>query len=233
MPPSTVEMLERWNYTALKIPKCQSLSEPVSCHPDMLFSVLGERRVLTDRVYFESNTAFFDRLIGYGVEVSISQGCLSEKYPCDILFDAIKTDSLLVGNLKFTAPELFVQGVKTVNVKQGYALCSTLLLDGAAISADAGICKTLSENGYDILKITPGDIQLPGYGCGFVGGASAVLSEERVVVFFGDVYSHKDGEKIVAFCEKHGYKVCQDKVLPLTDYGGVKVFDVFDKLKTE
>ena len=188
-----------------------------------LFSVIGKRHIITDKEYFCENADFFSRLSEKGVRISVSEKSLSEKYPSDVLFDAIRTEKLLIGNLKYTAPELFGEGVKAINVKQGYALCSTLLLSGAAVSADKGVSDALCENGCDVLRITSGGIRLDGYGYGFIGGASAVLEREKAVLFFGNVYGHADGERIVRFCEDKGYKVYCDENTPLTDCGGVKV----------
>lgn len=216
------EVLENFGYTVMRVPSCDALSAPVSLHPDMLFSALEDGSLLTDRNYFINNAPFFDELQEAGVKIVTSERALSAEYPSDILFDAIKTDKLLVGYLKYTAPELFSDGVRAVNVKQGYALCSTLLLENAAISADAGICRALGENGYKVLKISPGGIALNGYGCGFIGGASAVLNDSKTAVFFGNLSAHTDGEEIISFCREQGYKVYFDARLPLTDFGGAK-----------
>ena len=223
VPSSITDLFTDFGYDAMQIPKCSLIDEAVSAHPDMLFSVLGEGCVITDSGYFAENRAFFDTLARRAVTVKLSERALTKKYPGDVLFDAIRTEDLLIGNLKHTAPELFGAGVRAVNVKQGYALCSTLLINGAAVSADLGICSALRENGYDVLQITPGEILLNGYAYGFIGGASAVLERERAVLFFGNVYKHPDGEKIVRFCEGKGYRVYYDKDTPLTDCGGVKI----------
>lgn len=216
------EVLENFGYTVMRVPSFGALSAPVSFHPDMLFSVLEDGSLLTDRNYFINNGLFFEELQKAGIKIVTSEKLLSAEYPSDILFDAIKTDKLLVGNLKYTAPELFSDGVRTVNIKQGYALCSTLLMENAAISADAGICKALGENGYTVLKISPGGIALNGYGCGFIGGASAVLNDCKTAVFFGNLSAHTDGEKIISFCREQGYTVYFDARFPLTDFGGAK-----------
>lgn len=223
LPKPTVRIFNDLQYDAVFVPKCRFLSPAVASHPDILFSVIGERQILTDYNYLKENEAFFQTLAEKGVEITACKQRLSEKYPCDVLFDAIKTDRLLVGNLKYTAPELFVGSAKAVNVKQGYALCSTLLMENAAVCADKGICSVLSENGYNVLQITPGDILLEGCDYGFIGGASAVLEDIKTVVFFGNVRAHPDGEKIISFCRKNGYAVCFDESLPLTDYGSVKI----------
>ena len=223
MPSCVTDILENLSYQIIKIPKCRSLSHEVASHPDMIFSVLGERHLITDKNYFESNGDFFDVLAEKGVRISVSEMVLAAKYPSDILFDAIKNDRLLIGNLKYTAPELFSEKAVTVNVKQGYALCSTLLMKGAAVCADEGICNALRENGYDVLQISAGNIALDGYGYGFIGGASAALEDEKAIVFFGDIFGHPEGKEIVDFCEKHGYKTLYTAKTPLTDLGGVKV----------
>ncbi len=222
LPEKIAEIFKGLRYDVAYVPKCNYLSPAVASHPDMLFSVIGERALLTDYNYFEDNRSFFEALSQKGVKISFSEKRLSEKYPLDVLFDAIKSEKLLVGNLKHTAPELFSEDAKQENVRQGYALCSTLLMKSAAVSADAGICKALGENGYNVLRIAEGDIELKGYGHGFIGGASAVLEDIKAVVFFGNIDAHKDGDRIVSFCKDNGYTVYCEKSLPLTDYGGVK-----------
>lgn len=207
----------------IDIPKSMVLSEAVSSHPDMLFSVIDEKTLLTDKSYYNENKTFFKTLEESGVKILCSEQSLSGKYPGDVLFDAIKTEKLIVGRLDFTAKELFSEKIKAFNVKQGYALCSTLLLKGAAVTADKGICRVLENNGYDVLKISEGGIKLDGYDYGFIGGASAVLETQKTVVFFGNVKKHKDGERILAFCEKHGYKTVFSEEDELSDMGGVKV----------
>lgn len=223
LPKEITELFKELGQCVFYVPECNNISPVVSSHPDMLFSVIGERRLLTDSRFYEGNKSFFESVSEKGVKITLSEKNLSEKYPHDILFDAIKTDRLLVGNLKYTAPELFDEGVKAVNVRQGYALCSTLLMKNAAVSADKGICSALSENGYNVLQITEGDILLKGYGHGFIGGASAVLEDIKTVVFFGNIQAHRDGERIVSFCKENGYTVRFNESLPLSDYGGVKI----------
>ena len=222
IPKGISEILETLRYEVMRIPESHVLAKPVALHPDMLFSLVGKRTILTDKAYCLSNAAFFKALEEKGVKVTVSKSSLSEKYPLDILFDAIKTEKLLIGNLKYTAPELFSDGITCVNVKQGYALCSTALLKDAAITADKGIADALEENGYDVLRISPGGIALNGYDFGFIGGASAVLEDAKAVVFFGDIKRHPSGNDIILFCKKNGYKVYFDDSFPLTDYGGAK-----------
>ena len=206
----------------LCVPPCKSLAVPVQFHPDMLFAALGDRCILTDRGYAEDNAEFFSHLEGL-VDIKFSESSLAPEYPRDILFDAAINGDMLFGRLEYTAPELLEKYTVKIDVKQGYARCSTVMLSDAAISADRGLCDKISDCGLDVLRISEGNITLSGYGYGFIGGASAVLEQIKTVVFFGDVSAHPDGEKITAFCEEHGYRVLYPKNEPLCDHGSVQV----------
>ncbi len=210
------------DYETLCVPPCKGLAYPVRSHPDMLFSALKDGSLLTDKAYREDNAEFFSRLEKL-TEIRVSERALSPEYPNDILFDAAHNGDTLFGRLEYTAPELLADYPIKKNVKQGYARCSTLMLLNGALSADGGLCDAFASCGLDAMRISDGNITLPGYGYGFIGGASAVLEREKTVVFFGDVTAHPDGKKITAFCEEHGYKVLYPKGEPLCDHGSVQL----------
>ena len=210
------------NYETLCVPPCKGLAYPVRSHPDMLFSALKDGSLLTDKAYREDNAEFFSRLEKL-TNIRVSERVLSPEYPNDILFDAARNGDMLFGRLEYTAPELLSDHPIKKNVKQGYARCSTLMLSNGAVSADGGLCDAFVSCGLDAMRIFGGNITLPGYGYGFIGGASAVLEREKTVVFFGDVTAHPDGKKITAFCEEHGYKVLYPSGEPLCDHGSVQL----------
>ena len=110
--------------------------------------------------------------------------------------------------------------IPTVNVNQGYTRCSVLLIGNrAAVTADRGIADALQKDGAEVLLIAPGHVTLPGFDCGFIGGAG--FCDGDTVYCFGDITRHPDFEKIKALCVKHNSKIeilCADK--PLTDLGG-------------
>lgn len=208
-------------HETLCVPLCKSLDTPVCSHPDMLFFALKGGVLLTDRAYKEGNAEFFSRLEEI-VEVRVSGEALAPKYPRDILFDAARNGDILFGRLEYTASEILAEHAVRKDVKQGYARCSTLMLENGAISADKGLCKSFAGCSLDVLNVSEGGIALPGYDRGFIGGASAVLERDKTVVFFGDVTRHPDGEKITAFCKEHGYEVMFPKGEELCDNGSVQ-----------
>ena len=111
-----------------------------------------------------------------------------------------------------------------VNVAQGYAKCSTLLLDEAVITADTGIYRAAKERGIDALLISPGNIGIEKYDTGFIGGASAKIAEGKVAVF-GNIEKHPDGENILGFAKKHDTQIISLGHSALFDYGGIVCAD--------
>lgn len=135
-------------------------------------------------------------------------------------------NNTLYGNLSSIDTNLLdyciKNNIKTVNVNQGYARCSTLVLNNnAAVTSDLSIEKALKNNGVEVLLISSGNIVLDGYNYGFIGGASGKI-DENTVAFFGDIENHPDYNNIENFCWKHNVSIkviCKD--IPLTDIGGI------------
>ncbi len=219
LPDIICKYFEKSGYGCVRLPSHAHLDAPVASHPDMLFSLLADGTVLTDACYLEAN----QHLNELPVKFKASSVSLDKKYPHDIAFDALVLGDTVYGKLDFIAPEIRQSAKKEVNAAQGYTLCSTLVTDRCAVTADDGIYKVLTENGVPALKISPKGVQLDGYSCGFIGGASAFDAENNRVVFFGDLKEHPDCKKITDFLKKHGHIIHFFEGLPLKDYGGAKL----------
>lgn len=148
-------------------------------------------------------------------------------YPENVLLNCLYLGNKLYGRLDAVdpvVPEYCAEhGIETVNVKQGYARCSTLVInENAAVTADKSIEKALKNNGVKVLLISPGHIRLEGFNYGFIGGAG--FSDNGKTFFFGDITKHPDFNKIKAFCDDYNSKLeilCNTE--PLTDIGGVVI----------
>lgn len=196
-------------YEIRKLPPCADLPSPVASHADMLVGVIDGRPVVT-RAYYRENEALFS-----GCDPVVTDETYGERYPNDVLLNFIDTENAVVGYKKAVTKTV---NKPVINVKQGYARCSTLICRDFAVSADKGILSALESLGYDTLQISPGNIVLPGYGYGFIGGAS--FADGDTVYFFGSLSHHPDGDKISAFIEKRNVKTVEFTGGPLTDYGG-------------
>ena len=182
-------------------------SGPLSCHPDMFMCKLGVSDDAEIIRYFTQN-----------------ETRLSSEYPHDIPFNAACTGKYFIHNLKYTAPVLLKRaeelGLEMVNVRQGYAKCSTVIVDeDSVITYDRGLGRACSQAGMNVLIITPGHVLLPGYDTGFIGGASGRIGD--TVIFNGDLSAHPDSDQVIRFIEERGLRVRWFPEWPLTDIGSV------------
>lgn len=149
-----------------------------------------------------------------------------KKYPENILLNFLFLNNTLYGKLSAIDKNLLdfceENNIKTVNINQGYARCSTLVLnEKAVITSDLSIEKALKNDGVEVLLISSGNIILDGYNYGFIGGASGKI-DDNTVLFLGNVTNHPDYRRIENFCENHNISIkiiCKD--MPLTDIGGI------------
>ena len=108
-----------------------------------------------------------------------------------------------------------------VDVRQGYARCSSAVVDGrSVITADPGIAAALMKLGdVDVLTVEPGHVLLPGFDYGFIGGASGRVGDE--LIFSGDLSAHPDFRAIEAFADQRGVRLKCFPEFPLTDIGSI------------
>lgn len=213
--------LKKLGYTVIFSDDIKVFAEPERKHTDMQILkidntvfLLRECNCLCDKLAID--------------DVILCDKSVGEKYPRNILLNFLYLNNVLYGKVSAIDPNLkkfcLDNGIKIVNVNQGYTRCSTLVIsENAVITADTSIEKVLIENGVEVLKIAEGNIVLDGYNYGFIGGASGIIDD--VIVFFGDVTRHHDFYKIQSFCLKHNKKIqiLAKETMPLTDIGGIVV----------
>ena len=198
---------------------------PIRSHADTLIFAL-EDKIFVSRTYFEKNRTLFGELEKRGYEIITCERELGGEYPEDIAFNVATVGNYAFGRFDFVAQEikreLVDRGYALIDVKQGYAKCSTAIIgDNAIITADSGIAKKAAALGIDVLKVSAaeGAIELDGYGYGFIGGACALF--ENTLYSCGNIELHPDYEAIKAFCYAHGVSLCSLTDGKLYDVGGI------------
>lgn len=161
---------------------------------------------------------------------------LGRNYPGNIIYNAVCTGKYFIHNLKYTDPQLLEaaglwheagfpgQPFIKVNVKQGYTRCCCLPVDDSSfITSDRGIARSLEAAGACVLTISEGNIALPGFEYGFIGGCTGhlIIDGRRTVVFNGDLSSHPDYEKIAAFIKDRDLDLKYFNDYTLTDIGSI------------
>ena len=203
---SSLSALEGMGFDVILMPPADYLQQGVASHTDMLIFI-GFGRLYCHERYYLQNKELIDKIVEISnLDLSVSDEPTGEKYPLDVLFNACILGNMLVCNQntvsKLIINEAKKQGMRIVNVPQGYTKCSVCVVsEDAVITADKTIAEACSNEGIDVLLVSEGHISLPPYNFGFIGGASGTNSDK--VLFCGSIDSHPDGDKIKRFCEKH------------------------------
>ena len=198
------EYLERSGAKVITVEDFPSLGTGVSSHPDLMMCKMG---------------AAPDSPIVFASSVP------SGPYPENAAYCALVVGRYFIHRLDITAPPLMAAalklGLKLIDLRQGYAKCSSVAVDDhSLITADPGMISALSGlPELQVLPISPGHVELPGYKCGFLGGASGRVGD--TIIFNGDLEFHPDHSAIISFIEKRGLKVKYFPGFPLMDIGSI------------
>ena len=173
---------------------------------------------------------------------------LGQKYPEDIIYNALCTRDYFVHMLSESDPDMMnammlwresivsasedTEQMKVIGVSQGYSRCTCLPVDNSSfITADAGLANALESQGASVLTIKPGSILLPGFDYGFIGGCAGHIyidnlmdpdgPSQRAIVFNGDLSRHPDFEKICDFIKSRNIYPVYFEDYPLEDIGSI------------
>ena len=190
--------LEKHGADALWLPDAPGADGRLAGHADLSMLHLGGGRLLS-----ACGAGINARLEALGFDV-IEVPEPGAAYPGDCALNACIAGGRLFHRLDISAKaalDAFPPEAR-VNIAQGYAKCCTSVADERSIiSSDRGIALAARRAGLDVLEISPGYIELEGFGCGFIGGASFKLSR-GVMAFTGDMKSHPDWSEIELFLRR-------------------------------
>lgn len=196
--------LLKLGYDILICPPSHNLYYAVCGHPDMLLHIIDDKNII---VHKNMSQDFIKELNLLNINVLFSNSSLKNKYPFDIVLNAVNFSDYFVHYTKYTDKNLLEimdkKGKNLLSVKQGYTKCSTAIIsDHAIITSDTSIAKLLSNENIDVLLLPPGDISLPGLDYGFIGGTCGLI-EDNVLAFFGDLEFYAYGNDVLKFLKKH------------------------------
>jgi len=212
--------LQKLGYTVIETKKISNLYAAVDGHTDMqLFKA--------DNFLISAQETFDYYKDIFGDNVICGSKKLSDKYPDDVLYNAACVSDFIICNKVYIAKEIIefaTQARKNIlNVRQGYARCSTAIVGkNAVVTADKCIAQICIDNNIDVLRIEPGYIELKNMNYGFIGGCCGML-DENTIAFNGELRSHPQYKKIVCFCKNHRVDVIELKKGPLEDIGSILV----------
>ncbi len=223
-PAASLSRLGELGFEIISLPRADHLAEPVSAHPDMLI-FMGLGGLFCHNIYYHSNKEIIDVLAKKtGLELVLSNEQTSAEYPYDVLFNCVLLGDKLLCNVntvsKLILERAKLQGLEIIHTNQGYTKCSVCKVDNnAIITSDKSIYKACATRVVDVLLVSPDGVELDGYSCGFIGGASG--NDGKNIYFCGNISLHPDGEKIVEFCKSHGKNVISLSDEALYDVGSI------------
>lgn len=210
----------------LKIEPCSFLPRGIASHADLQLIHLGNNKVAFSSL--SDNNQELLRLSGFE---TYDAEPLGAEYPYDCKLNSAIFGKFILLNEKAAAPVLLSyaesRNLTVIPTRQGYSNCSVLIAaKDAVITADEGIANTLKDYEIDVLKINPGNIFLPGFDTGFIGGVGGLI-EKGIMGTAGSLSCLKnDGENVISFlrnrniyCENLGGHELRDigGILPLCE----------------
>ena len=226
--PQLKESLIDRGYSIIDLPRFSLLSAPVSVHPDMLFSCIGDK-IITSKDYYTTAHAQLD-FIADRSNASVITDPHSDYscYPHEARFNVLCLGIYVLGNKRAASPiildECKNQAKTFIHVNQGYARCSTAICGKGIITSDPTIFEACSRLDIPSLKISAGGIELPGYEYGFIGGASGYCEEANTLYFNGDITKHTDHNAILSFADTCAVNIVSLGDWRLFDCGGMFFF---------
>ena len=212
VPAAALNGLKKDGFEITVLPPDRRLPAPVAGHADLSLFLAGGFMAARRDFARTLSPGTLEELAGRsGRRLVLSEKNACGVYPGDTGLCCAVSEEYIVCREKSADPEVLKyareKGLRLINVRQGYAACSTAALaDGAVITDDAGIYRALVRSSVCCLLISRGSVRLPGYGRpgekeGFFGGCCGVTG--GVLYTIGNAATHPEFGKISAFLEEH------------------------------
>lgn len=223
-PACVFDFLLSRNVNIIKTIQHRHLDNAVSSHPDMLLHQINEKTFVCEPSCYAYFRQQFDS------KINLIQGSthLQLKYPHNIAYNIARVSDIAFGKLDSadnTITEYYKNnGIKLINVNQGYAKCNTCIVsDNAIITSDPSIARALC-NCLDVLHIAEGHIALKPYDHGFIGGATGLISKNELLIS-GSLKHHPSVKTIYDFLNKHNVTPIEASEDIPADIGSVLFFN--------
>jgi hypothetical protein len=199
----------------------------IMSHVDLSVFVANDFIVVHKNVYEKIKTQLMSHYNITWINKHLIQGqsTLGIKYPEDIPFNAVLLKNHFFHKIAKTEEEILKRlPYRIVNTNQGYTRCSTLKIDEqSVITEDQGLARLYTANGYDVLLIQKGYVELPGFSYGFFGGAGGRIKDD--IVFNGSLAHHPDEAAIIRFIDQRGLRIKTLHSSTLQDCGSFLFYD--------
>lgn len=218
--PKTINRLNGMGINCMEISPANNLQKPVAAHTDMNILHMGNNNFALNR----ANTLAQSDLIATGANID-SLADLAPIYPNDVKLNIAIIGENVICNEKYADKNVLSllnkAGKNVINVNQGYSRCSIAVVNEYSImTSDPTIVSVCANKGYNVLFLEAGDIELPGYDYGFIGGCCGLI-DKNVLAFTGDIHKYKNHREVINFLKENNCDyIClsDDNII---DIGGI------------
>lgn len=204
-----------------------ALPKEVSCHPDMVFSRISNKKIVFAP---ETEEKVLSQISSFGIELIEGSTYLQHNYPKDIAYNTLYMGRIFFHNIKYTdtvvSEEYLKTNVKPIHVNQGYTGCTSIGFynKNCIITGEKKLAVTAEKNGFNVLLIpATNEIILPGYGCGFIGG-SCGYDLDKTLYVNGNIETLSYGAAIKNFLLANEVEIKCLSDNAVTDIGGIQIF---------
>lgn len=198
-------------------------------HPDLALCPVDRNTVVSAPSVYDYYKGILEPL-----GVNVIEGGIEpqEKYPLDVPYNVAILNNYAIflerGIDIVLHDEIQKRGYKSINIKQGYSKCSVAITGHtSAITSDRLLYDKLVRKGFKVLYIEPGNIVLPGYNYGFIGGATGLLSDNELLVA-GSLQKHPSKDIIYDFLKSENIDIIELSDGNIVDIGSILTFSVFN-----
>lgn len=219
---------EKFEIEVLTVKENKQLTSAIASHADCALLQVKKNTFFIEEGNYDSIVNFLT--IEKSEDLSIvnlnkSKGEIKSPYPDEVGLNAKVIGNRIICNTNYILPSVkehcYNYGIKLIHCNQGYAACSTVVLnENAIITDDISIYNAAIKNDIDSLIINKGFIKLDGYDYGFIGGTCGMI-DKNVLAFTGKIESHSDYKEIYKFFNKHNISYVELSDGPLVDIGGI------------
>lgn len=219
---------EKLQISTIKVKRNPDLVAPISTHADCMFVQLDKKTIFTESNNYQKIVNFLTSEIGETsqiINIINVKEQIRSPYPEDVPINIKVIGNKIICNINTIASEIkdcaFRSGMQMIHTNQGYAACSTIVINNnALITDDESIHISSKSNGIDTLLISKGSVKLKGYDYGFIGGTCGMI-DKNLLAFTGKLNSHNDSDKIISFLNKYNISFIELTNGPLIDIGGI------------
>ncbi|MEA4830565.1 MAG: hypothetical protein VB121_11355 [Enterococcus thailandicus] len=208
---SLKEPLLKLEIDSLLMPDIPEVDKRLSGHIDLAALHIGKKIFLGGK----AGECTAKPLENFGFETELIP-YIGEKYPNDAILNACVINGKIIHNRDIS---VLKNENNFIHVRQGYTKCNICSVDkNAIITSDSRIALICNSAGFDVLKITPGYIMLPGFNTGFIGGCAFKISPYNIA-FTGSLAAHPDYDAITDFLRNYNIKPIYLTDNPIFDIG--------------